>query len=81
LQALKGTPVSAPVNLDEFRAKTFQQVNGASDEVKSIDPLAFLVGKVAMTISEQGGKSQVARLAQIHQTAKANVKEPQTGEN
>jgi hypothetical protein len=80
LQALKGTPVSAPVNLDEFRARDIPTGKTAQvDEVKSIDPLAFLVGKVGMTISEQGGKSQIADLPK-YIDRQAQVVKSQTGQ-
>jgi hypothetical protein len=80
LQALKGTPVSAPVNLDEFRAKDIPAGKTTPvDEVKSIDPLAFLVGKVGMTISPQGGKSQVADLPKYIDRKAQSVKS-QTGQ-
>jgi hypothetical protein len=80
LQALKGTPVSAPLNLDEFRARDIPAGKTAPvDEVKSIDPLAFLVGKVAMTISQQGGKSQVADLPKFIDR-KAQVVKSQSGQ-
>lgn len=63
LMALKGAPVSAPVNLDEFRAKDIPPGKTvAVDKVASLDPLAFLVGKVAMSFSKEGGKSRIADL-------------------
>jgi hypothetical protein len=62
--ALKGAPVSAPVNLDELRAQDIP-ANGTKtvSEVKSIDPLATFGGKVAMNFSEQGGPSRITDLS------------------
>jgi hypothetical protein len=80
LLALKGTPVSAPVNLDEFRARDIPAgATAPVTEVTSIDPLAPLVGKVGMTISEQGGQSQVADLPK-YIDRKAQVVKSQTGQ-
>jgi hypothetical protein len=80
LFALKGTPVSAPVNLDEFRARDIPAGKTAPvDEVKSIDPLAFLVGRVAMNFSQDGGKSQVADLPR-YIDREAQVVKSQTGQ-
>ncbi len=80
LFALKGAPVSAPLNLDEFRAKDIP--TGKSAEVTSIsslDPLAFLVGKVGIDISKDGGTSRTADLSKyIDRNAKKVVS--QTGE-
>jgi hypothetical protein len=44
---LQGAPISAPQNLDEFRAKDVPAGQSLkTDTAKTIDPLAFLVGKV-----------------------------------
>jgi hypothetical protein len=62
--ALKGAPVSSPVNLDELRAQDIPAGQSkAVSEVKSIDPLATLVGKVAMNFSEQGAPSRISDLS------------------
>jgi hypothetical protein len=66
LYALKGAPVVAPQNLDEFRAKDVpagKPVETAA--VGGIDPLAFLVGRVEMNISEAGGTSKVVDLSKF----------------
>lgn len=72
LFALKGAPVRAAQNLDEFRAKDVppgQPV--AVKEVASIDPLAFLVGRVELNVTEAGGTSKIVELSKyINREAK-----------
>ncbi len=72
LLALKGAPLAAPVNLDEFRAKDIPPGQSvAVDQVARIDPLSFLVGKVSLHITEQGDPSRVADLSRyIDRSAK-----------
>jgi hypothetical protein len=66
LYALKGIPVSAPQNLDEFRKK---DIPGGkvleTQDVGSIDPLAFLAGRVEVNITEQGGISKIVELSTL----------------
>jgi hypothetical protein len=46
---LDGTPVQAPQNLDELRKADIPDgQSGSVDKLTSIDPLSFLVGRVAM---------------------------------
>lgn len=64
LFALKGSPVRAPMNLDELRAKDIPPGKTLRVEsVGAVDPLAFLVGRVEMNITEQGGASEIADLS------------------
>lgn len=80
LFALQGAPVSAPVNLDELRAKDIPAGRTVEvPKVSALDPLSFLVGKVAMTFSEAGGASRVADLSQ-YIDREAKVVRSQTGE-
>ncbi|MCS6861129.1 MAG: hypothetical protein NZT92_12505 [Abditibacteriales bacterium] len=66
LFALKGAPVRAPMNLDELRAKDIPPGRTLRVEgMNAIDPLAFLVGRVEMNFSEQGGASEIADLSQF----------------
>lgn len=63
---LKGAPITAPQNLDEFRAKDIppgQSLITASN--KSIDPLAFLVGKVNVQFSDGDPFSKQIELSQF----------------
>ncbi|GAB4460714.1 MAG: hypothetical protein OHK0029_25040 [Armatimonadaceae bacterium] len=80
IKALKGAPVSAPLNLDELRAKDIpagQTVSVA--KVGSIDPLAPLVGKVAMEFTAIGGTSQIADLSKYINRQEQTVRS-ETGE-
>jgi hypothetical protein len=80
IQKLQGSPVITPLNLDELRAKDIplQRAN-VSDKSKSIDPLTYLVGKVNIQFSQEGGAMRVADLtAYLNREAK-QVKS-QTGE-
>lgn len=64
LYALKGAPVAAPQNLDEFRTKDVPPGKAMqTTSLSSIDPLAFLVGRVEMNITEPGGVSKVVELS------------------
>lgn len=66
LYALKGIPVSAPQNLDEFRKKDIPAGQVLeTDSVGSIDPLAFLTGRVEVNVTEQGGKSKIVEYASL----------------
>lgn len=74
LFALKGSPVAAPQNMDDFRTKDVPA--GKAVEVKqvsSIDPLAFLVGQVEIDISETGGTSKVMDLSKFIDRNKKQV--------
>lgn len=64
LFALKGAPVSQPVNLDELRARDIPAGQTATvQELSAIDPLAHLVGKVVMNFVERDTPSQIADLS------------------
>lgn len=61
---LQGAPLTAPQNLDEFRAQDIppgQELQ--SDRVSSIDPLAFLVGQVNLQFTQQGGTARQVELS------------------
>ncbi|WP_421657905.1 hypothetical protein [Leptothermofonsia sp. ETS-13] len=72
LYALRGAPVTAPQNLDEFRAKDIPAGQVLqSDRASSIDPLAFLVGKVNLRFSkDKASASQVELSSFIDRKAK-----------
>lgn len=54
LKALEGGPISAPVNLDQLRAADIPEGQAAPVErLEQVDPLAFLVGKVAVNFVEE----------------------------
>lgn len=64
LFALKGQPVPVPQNLDEMRAADVPPGQAlTSESITSVDPLAFLVGRVEMNITEAGGASKAVNLA------------------
>ncbi len=65
LYALRGIPVSAPQNLDGFRKKDLPagQTPGSVESVESIDPLAFLTGRVEVNVTATGGISKMANLS------------------
>jgi len=69
---LQGAPVTAPQNLDEFRAKDVPPGQALrSDRVSSIDPLAFLVGQVNLQFTHREGEAQQVELSQwINRQAK-----------
>lgn len=60
LFALEGSPLSQTANLDELRkVDVGQEVKHAS----SIDPRVHLIGRTALTISENPGESKIQNLA------------------
>lgn len=64
LFALKGAPVSQPMNLDELRVKDIPAGQTATvQQLNAIDPLAHLVGKVMINFVEQDTSSQIADLS------------------
>ncbi|GIV19249.1 MAG: hypothetical protein KatS3mg023_1000 [Armatimonadota bacterium] len=64
LFALKGAPVSQPVNLDELRARDIPAGQTAQvQQLEAIDPLAHLVGKVQMNFVERDTPSRIADLS------------------
>ncbi|HEX3698261.1 MAG TPA: hypothetical protein VH374_23015 [Polyangia bacterium] len=73
LLALDGLPLAAPVNLDPLRAKgilptkaSAAQAWGGGGNGKSIDPLAFLAGRVEVNIAEtSGGASRMTDLSRL----------------
>jgi len=80
LFALKGAPVSQPVNLDELRAKDIPAGQTAQvQQLEAIDPLAHLVGKVQMNFMERDTPSRLADLSRYIDRAKGVVRSA-TGE-
>ena len=64
LFALKGAPVSQPMNLDELRARDIPAGQTAPvQQLKAIDPLAHLVGKVQMNFVDRDIPSRLADLS------------------
>ena len=73
LYALNGAPVQAPVNLEAFRAKDVPAGKAVSvAKLDAIDPLAFFVGKVGITMDASGAaKSEAVDLTRyINKDAK-----------
>lgn len=69
LFALRGLPLAAPQNLDEFR-KSDMPHSGASPAAApggggEIDPLTFLVGRVEVDVTEAGGTPMAADLSRL----------------
>jgi hypothetical protein len=63
---LQGSPVSAPQNLDEFRAQNIPPGQALqSNTAKSIDPLAFLVGKVDLRFSKGNPSARQVDLSKL----------------
>lgn len=80
LFALKGAPVSGPMNLDELRARDLPAGKTAPvADLPSVDPLAFLVGRVGMRFAASGGESRVADLSR-YIDRKAGIARSVTGE-
>jgi len=80
LYALKGIPVSAPQNLDEFRKKDIPAGKTLETaDLGTIDPLAFLAGRVEVNVTEQGGTSTAVQLSSLIDREKKTVKSA-TGE-
>lgn len=71
LYALKGAPMSAPQNLEQFRAKDVPPGKVlTSESLTSMDPLAFFVGKVEMSIGAGGRSSALELTRHINREAK-----------
>ncbi len=80
LFALKGAPGVEPMNLDALRAMDPPPGARTSVEnVSSLDPLAFLVGKVEMVLSEKNGPSEMVDLSRFIDR-EADVVKSTTGE-
>ena len=80
LFALKGIPMAAPDNLDDLRKQDVPAgKTGGRPEPESIDPLAFLVGRVEVNVTEAGGISKSANLSTRIDRAAKTVRS-QTGE-
>lgn len=80
LFALKGAPVRSPLNLDELRKKDIPPNRPIPVEgVEAIDPLAFLVGRVAMNFSQDKSSLSIANLANFIDRTDGRVKSA-TGE-
>jgi hypothetical protein len=72
--------VSGPQNLDEFRKKDLPAGKALETAApSSIDPLAFLVGRVEVNVTESGGISKLADLSAHIDRTKGLVKSA-TGE-
>lgn len=79
LFALKGAPVSAPVNLDALRAADIPAGQTRPlESLPALDPLAYLVGQVRANVSEAGGASKLGSLVGIDRQKK--VARSATGE-
>ncbi|RYG38713.1 hypothetical protein EON81_02825 [bacterium] len=79
LTTLKGAPVTAPQNLDELRLKDVPGGRIAEPErLSSIDPLAFLTGKVRMNLGVEGAGKVMDLSKLIDRNAK--VAKSATGE-
>ncbi len=64
LFALKGAPVSQPMNLDELRARDIPAGQTATvQSLEAVDPLAHLVGRVQMNFVERDTPSRIADLS------------------
>jgi hypothetical protein len=75
LHALKGIPVSGPQNLDEFRKKDLPPGKALETAApSSIDPLAFLVGRVEVNVTEAGGVSKLVDLSPYLDRAKGTAR-------
>jgi hypothetical protein len=62
LKALKGAPVSGPVNLDELRKADIPAGRTAAMQgLNAIDPRAYYVGKVAMNFTDAPGALRLSR--------------------
>jgi hypothetical protein len=80
LLALRGAPLTAPQNLDEFRKRDIPAGETLrSDRATSIDPLAFLVGKVNLNFSQDTAASNLMELSQFIDR-KAKTVRSSTGE-
>jgi len=80
LYALKGIPISAPQNLDGFGKQDLPSGKPLeTDAVVSMDPLAFLAGRVEVNVTEKGGTSKVADLSNLIDRDKKKVRS-MTGE-
>lgn len=65
LDALKGIPLSAPQNVDDNRKGDLPAsgTSGTTGTDGAVDPLAFLVGRVEVNVSEAGGVSSLPDLS------------------
>lgn len=79
LEALKGIPVSAPLNLDELRRQQVPLDRVDTARIGAIDPLAFLVGPVEVNITQRGGTSRLGELDKFIDRGKSIVRSS-TGE-
>jgi hypothetical protein len=80
LFALEGIPVVAPQNVDALRSASLpRQPFSGLPRVPSIDPLAFLAGRVEVNVSETGGASKMIDLSRFVDRPRKVVKST-TGE-
>lgn len=80
IRALKGAPLSAPQNLDEFRAKDIPVGQAAPvQNLSTLDPLAFCVGRVAVNFTDVSKPSRSVDLTR-YIDRNAQVARSQTGE-
>lgn len=64
LFALQGAPVTAPQSLDLFRSRDVPDGGLLqTDEPGQVDPLAFLVGQVGLSVTEEGEESSARDLS------------------
>jgi hypothetical protein len=80
LYDLKGTAIAQPQNLDELRKADIPA--GASGEVEqlgSVDPLAYFVGRVTRTVADDPGESIVQDLSPFIDRERKTIKSS-TGE-
>ena len=75
LFALKGAPLSQPMNLDELRARDIPPGQTAQvDQIQAIDPFAHLVGKVQMNFVQRETPSRLADLSRYIDRANGKVR-------
>ena len=75
LYQLKGIPISAPQNIDAFRKQDLPAGQAREiPRVGSIDPLAFLTGRVEVNVTETGGASKTVDLSRFIDRTKKIVR-------
>jgi hypothetical protein len=76
---LEGAPVTAPQNLDQLRAADIPGQPKPVDTLSGIDPLSFLVGKVALNFTSEAKPSHTLNLGRYIDREKKVVRSA-TGE-
>lgn len=75
LLALKGAPIAAPQNLDELRAADVPgQQPSSTDASESIDPLAFFVGQVNLTLDAPRNQTDMKDLKPFHDRDRQRIR-------